>query len=135
MSPWVVSSQRGPQTDHPQWDCSEEGPYHHARATHLASTGVYWQGQTNTENPFEHTDGPGFINSTCRFPSITSAGLDDSRQHGEDFAGVYRDTLRFLPGSDEVDKYAFRVTNNDITSQTLGGFANGVYPEVVELPA
>jgi hypothetical protein len=47
-------------------------------------------------------------------------GVEDAKVHGEDFAGVYRDMLGFLPHSWERDQYAFRVTNNVITTQTLG---------------
>lgn len=57
------------------------------------------------------------------------AGLEDSRQHGCDFASVYANLLHFLPCADETDAYLFRVTNNVITSQTLSGFARGVFPE------
>lgn len=118
-----------------KWDCSDEGPYNHAKSDDFKTTPVYWQSQTGSQNPFEYTVGPGFVNSTCRFPSITSAGLDDSRQHGKDFGSIYRDTLKFLPKGSERSKYAFRVTNNVITSQTLSGFAKGLYPDEKEYPA
>jgi len=48
---------------------------------------------------------------------------------------VYGSLLKFLPKAKEKNKYAFRVTNNVITSQTLSGFARGLYPEVDEYPA
>lgn len=54
------------------WDCSEEGPYHHAKGHNTKTTPVYWQAQTGSQNPFEKTVGPGFVGSTCRFPSITT---------------------------------------------------------------
>jgi acid phosphatase len=65
----------------------------------------------------------------------SSGGLDDSVEHGEDFRGVYHSLLHFLPSADEKDKYAFRVTNNVITTQTLSGFAKGLYPKAKEYPA
>ena len=40
--------------------------------------------------------------------------------------------LGFLPSSDEKDKYAFRVTNNVITSQTMGATVKGLYPNLKE---
>lgn len=91
--------------------------------------------QRNSRNPFEYTVGPGFPGSTCQFPSITSEGLEDSKVHGRDVYEVYGDLLQFLPLSHETDKYSFRVTNNVITSQTLGGFAAGIFPGVKEYPA
>ncbi|EAL17540.1 hypothetical protein CNBM1060 [Cryptococcus deneoformans B-3501A] len=113
----------------PQWDCSKEGPYHYAKdANGLNTAPVYWQAQANTRNPFEYTVGPGFLNSTCQFPSITSEGLDDAYIHGKDLRGVYHDKLKFLPNKGEKDKYKFRVTNNVITSQTLSGLVSGLFP-------
>ncbi|KIR70887.1 acid phosphatase [Cryptococcus deuterogattii CA1014] len=111
------------------WDCSNEGPYHYAKdANGLNTAPVYWQAQTDTQNPFEYTVGPGFVNSTCQFPSITSQGLDDAYIHGKDLRGVYHDKLKFLPSKGEKDKYKFRVTNNVITSQTLSGLVKGLFP-------
>ncbi|ORX37384.1 histidine phosphatase superfamily [Kockovaella imperatae] len=113
------------------WDCEGEGPYAYARnANQFNTTPIYWQAEVNTLNPFEYTVGPGFINSTCQFPMETSAGLEDSRVHGEDFRGVYGDMLQFLPLSSEREKYQWRVTNNPITSQTLAGYAAGIYPDI-----
>lgn len=101
----------------------------------FATTPVYWQALHTAVNPFASQVGPGFGNSTCLFPGITSAGLDDSRQHGIDFGSVYRDELGFLPEADETDKYSFRVTNNVITTQTLSAFAAGLYPDAREYVA
>ncbi|ORY23361.1 phosphoglycerate mutase-like protein [Naematelia encephala] len=115
------------------WDCTDEGPYHYAKdKSKFKTTPIYWQAETGTQNPFEYTVGPGFVNSTCQFPDITSEGLEDSKQHGQDFRGVYGDLLQFLPLSWEKNKYQFRVTNNVITTQTLSGFAAGIYPDVDE---
>ncbi|ODN77934.1 hypothetical protein L202_05033 [Cryptococcus amylolentus CBS 6039] len=111
------------------WDCSNEGPYHYAKDHNgLQTAPVYWQAQTGTQNPFEYTVGPGFPNSTCEFPSITSQGLDDAFEHGKDLRSVYHDKLSFLPSKWEKDKFRFRVTNNVITSQTLSGLARGLFP-------
>ena len=103
-----------------QWDCTGEGPYAYAKdKSQFNTTPVYWQAERNTQNPFEYTVGPGFINSTCQFPAITSEGLEDSKVHGEDLQGVYGGMLKFLPLESEREKYQWRVTNNPITSQTL----------------
>lgn len=118
-----------------QWDCSNSGPYHHAKAIDFATTPIYWQAQHAAINPFASQVGPGFGNSTCQFPGITSAGLDDSKLHGVDFGSVYRDKLGFLPAANDTEKYAFRVTNNVITTQTLSAFAAGLYPDAREYVA
>lgn len=68
-------------------------------------------------------------------PANTSAGLEDSLAHGRDFASVYGDLLNFLPCASDRAAYAFRVTNNVITSQTLSAFVAGLYPDVKEYPA
>ncbi|KAL1407401.1 hypothetical protein Q8F55_006833 [Vanrija albida] len=112
-----------------KWDCSNEGPYAYARADDFDTTPVSWQAQTGTLNPFEAAVGPGFVGSTCQFPAITSEGLDDARTHGADLYGVYHDLLGFLPDPSDRGAYAFRVTNNVITSQTLSGFVAGLFPK------
>nr|XP_018267388.1 acid phosphatase [Kwoniella dejecticola CBS 10117]OBR89546.1 acid phosphatase [Kwoniella dejecticola CBS 10117] len=115
------------------WDCSAEGPYHHAKNANPDNTAqVVWQRQTGSQNPFEKKVGPGFVGSTCEFPSITSEGIDDALVHGQDVRGVYGDLLGFLPLSNEKEKYSFRVTSNVITSQTLGGFGKGLFPDLEE---
>jgi hypothetical protein len=43
---------------------------------------------------------------------MTSDGVEDSRQHGIDFRGVYADLLRFLPGGEGSERYTWRVSNN-----------------------
>ena len=49
------------------------GPFANAKDRSVFNTTpVYWQAERNTQNPFEYTVGPGFINSTCQFPGITS---------------------------------------------------------------
>ncbi len=64
-----------------------------------------------------------------------SGGLEDARQHGEDFGSVYADLLGFLPESSDREAYSFRVTNNVITSATLGAFVKGLYPDEEEYSA
>ncbi|BEJ16163.1 hypothetical protein CspHIS471_0507680 [Cutaneotrichosporon sp. HIS471] len=117
------------------WECNGAGPYAHARAATFSTTPVYWQSMSGTVNPFEKVVDPGFVNSTCRFPSITTGGLEDARQHGEDFRRVYVDRLGFLPPGSNRDEYSFRVTNNVITSATLGAFIAGLYPDQEEYEA
>ncbi|KNX49838.2 hypothetical protein CNBG_9523 [Cryptococcus deuterogattii R265] len=101
---------------------------HHKRTPYASNTFFKEDISTDTQNPFEYTVGPGFVNSTCQFPSITSQGLDDAYIHGKDLRGVYHDKLKFLPSKGEKDKYKFRVTNNVITSQTLSGLVKGLFP-------
>ena len=40
--------------------------------------------------------------------------------------------LNFLPQSCDRDQYSFRVTNNVITTQTLGGLVKGLFPDLKE---
>ena len=55
------------------WNCNNEGPIASAKDAYQFKTGdIYWQKAYDTLNPFEKTVGPGFPNSTCQFPSITS---------------------------------------------------------------
>ncbi|KAI9638212.1 phosphoglycerate mutase-like protein [Dioszegia hungarica] len=116
-----------------EWDCPKEGPFHHGKSQTRGTTSIYWQTQRNTNNPIERTVGTGFRGSSCTFPTLTSQGIEDARRHGEDFGGVYRDMLHFLPT--DRSKYEWRVTNNVLTTQTLGGFAAGLYPTVSQYPA
>lgn len=67
--------------------------------------------------------------------SDTRGGLEDSRQHGADFRSVYADLLGFLPAGSDREAYSFRVTNNVITSATLGAFVAGLYPGEEEYAA
>lgn len=138
------------------WDCSNNGPYFcqycptHVysailtlsfvdakNATGIASdvAPISWQGFTDGVNPFETTVGSGFVGSTCQFPQITAGGLEDSHTHGADLAKVYRDMLGFLPTTLDHNLVSFRVTNNVITSQVLGGLAKGMFEDVGDLAA
>ncbi|OCF41531.1 acid phosphatase [Kwoniella heveanensis CBS 569] len=117
-----------------EWDCTQEGPYHYAKdsVNQDHTSGVVWQRQTGSDNPFEQAFGPGFVGSTCQFPSITSEGIEDAYIHGKDLRELYGDKLQFLPHSDEKEKYVFRVTANTITSHTLGGLGKGLFPDLEE---
>lgn len=96
---------------------------------------ISWQGFTDASNPFSKSVGPGFPGSSCQFPQITAGGIEDSHQHGKDLAQVYRDQLGFLPKELDHDLVSFRVTNNVITSQVLGGLAKGMFKDVGDLAA
>lgn len=113
------------------WNCVGEGTLHYGKnATGVASkvSPISWQGYTDPSNSFTNTVGPGFVNSTCAFPQITAEGLEDSHQHGLDLASVYGGVLGFLPLSYTSKEVAFRVSNNEITSQVLGALLTGLYP-------
>lgn len=133
------------------WDCGDEGLYYFARpfsdsssstpnAGRNSSALAYWQGTSDVagfENPFEAT-ATGWKGS-CQFPQITSAGLDDSWQHGADLYGVYGDLLGFLPGrDDETETWSkqvkYRVTNNVITSEVAGMVINGMWGTSSSVP-
>lgn len=135
------------------WDCNDEGLYYYAapfsstspsanpNAGRNASAEAYWVGTSAVAgftNPFELT-ATGFKGS-CQFPQITSAGLDDSWQHGADLYGVYGELLGFLPsrGDDDAttwrDKVQYRVTNNVITSEVAGMVANGMWATTEAVP-
>lgn len=116
------------------WDCSAYGPYHFSRnATGQANsvTEVSWQAVRKQANPFAMATGPGFVNSTCQLPQLTAESIVDAQVHGSDLASVYRDKLGFLPESVSSSEIAFRVTNNVITSQTLGGILAGLFQDGV----
>jgi hypothetical protein len=78
------------------------------------------------DNPLDVFPIEGFPGS-CAFPQITSAGLEDSWQHGRDIFEVYHDLLGFLPDTLDSQKMHFRVTNNVITSQVIGMVIAGMY--------
>ncbi|SCZ98493.1 BZ3500_MvSof-1268-A1-R1_Chr3-1g05420 [Microbotryum saponariae] len=91
---------------------------------------VSWNVYQDSNNPFTTPTGAtsGFVGSDCQFPQITDQGLTDSFTHGSDLAGVYRDMLGFLPKQLDPTKHTFRVTNNVITSEVLGGLVMGLFP-------
>jgi hypothetical protein len=71
---------------------------------------------------------------TCQFPQITSGGLDDSWQHGQDLYGVYHDLLGFLPDGLDNSKISYRVTQNVITSEVAGMVINGMFDTEANVP-
>ncbi|KAK3314891.1 histidine acid phosphatase [Apodospora peruviana] len=119
------------------WNCDDQGLYFYGkpidskRKTPAAQT--YWKGYLSAINPFVPS---GWI-GTCQFPQITTAGLDDSWQHGADLHDVYHDLLNFLPSRDSEkwrDRVVYRVTNNLITSQVAGMVINGMWNASREVP-
>lgn len=114
------------------WDCGSDGPFHFSRnstgpAGNVAE--ISWQAVRKQANPFAQATGPGFVNSTCQFPQLTDQGISDAQVHGHDLASVYAAKLGFLPTTYSSPEVAFRVTNNVITSQTLGGIVAGLFPD------
>lgn len=89
-----------------------------------------WQVYTSPSNPLA----PAGFNGSCQFPQISGQGLNDSRQHGQDLFGVYHDLLKFLPSSYNSSMVKYRVTNNVITSQTVGEIIQGEYNELGNKP-
>ncbi|KAL9616048.1 MAG: hypothetical protein Q9160_009049 [Pyrenula sp. 1 TL-2023] len=109
------------------WNCDDESLYYHASfVPDNQSAQSYWQVSTSPNNPFVP---PGFQGS-CQFPQITSGGLSDSRQHGADLFAVYSSLLGFLPADYDAASVAFRVTNNQITSQVASQVIPGMYPSL-----
>lgn len=96
------------------------------------SADTYWQGYVSPINPFVQS---GWI-GTCQFPQITSGGLDDSWQHGQDLYAVYHDLLDFLPGREGNwrSKVVYRVTQNVITSQVAGMVISGMWGTTESVP-
>jgi 2-phosphoxylose phosphatase len=120
-----------------QWNCNDEGLYFYGQpfdngASSLHAAQSYWQGYISPVNPFVPS---GWI-GTCQFPQITSGGLDDSWQHGQDLWGVYHDLLGFLPERDSnwQSKVTYRVTQNVITSQVAGMVINGMWGTTSSVP-
>ncbi|KAJ6606452.1 phosphoglycerate mutase-like protein [Mycena vulgaris] len=112
------------------WSCTGEGPIHGAKGpSGLSSdvTEIQWQAYRNTQNPWTNSVGPGFVDTTCQLPQITTEGLADSHIHGSDLRSVYASRLglgqRLDPSIAQI-----RVTNNDITSQVAGGLVKGLFP-------
>ncbi|KAF2673297.1 phosphoglycerate mutase-like protein [Microthyrium microscopicum] len=108
------------------WNCTDEGLIYSSQllcpGSH-SSTNTYWSVYISPSNPFQP---PGLYGS-CQFPQITSGGLDDSYQHGQDLAAVYRDQLDFIPANPD-GSVSFRVTNNVITSQVASMLIAGMFP-------
>jgi acid phosphatase len=107
-----------------RWNCQDAELYHYGqpKGGHKGAR-TFWQIEYDSLNPFS---GKG-INSSCSFPQITSGGLEDSWQHGQDLFGVYHDLLNFLPASLDTNQVHFRVTNNVITSEVAGMVIAGMY--------
>jgi hypothetical protein len=109
------------------WNCSDQALYYNAAPftgpNANASASTYWSVFTSPQNPLP----PPAFNGTCQFPQITSAGLDDSHQHGKDLFAVYHSLLRFLPSHYDANKIQFRVTNNLITSQVASNLIPAMY--------
>lgn len=110
------------------WDCDGSGPVVGLSSSKVDITQVEWQASVPPANPFATLVGPGFLGSTCQFPSITAEGLADSFTHGSDLRRVYAKRLnlhdKFDPSVGRI-----RVTNNVITSQVASGLLRGLFPD------
>lgn len=62
------------------------------------------------------------------YPSITTGGKIDSKQHGVDLYELYHDVLGFLPDDYDEDLVRWRITNNNITQQVFDSLIKGMYP-------
>ncbi|KAG7877276.1 hypothetical protein KL938_004032 [Ogataea parapolymorpha] len=87
---------------------------------------ISWANYQNQYNPFSFIHNG--YNGTCQFPEISSAGLEDSYQHGLDLYGVYGELLQFLPARYDPKQVRFRVTNNVITSHVVSAMVKAMYP-------
>lgn len=119
-----------PRETHPWW-CDDERLFHYAISPPQdSSVHVTWQVDTSDANPFA----PIGFHGSCRFPQITSQGLRDSRQHGQDLFEVYHRLLGFLPSTYDPMKLQYRATNNLITSQVIGHIIQGQFPDMANMP-
>ncbi|KAF8915656.1 histidine phosphatase [Mucidula mucida] len=111
------------------WSCEGSGPVHYAKSTTGPRVAeIQWQAYGSAENPWTSTVGPGFVDSTCQFPQITTEGLWDAYIHGVDLRKVYARRLN-LSSKLETSAALVRVTNNVITSQVAGGLVRGLFPD------
>lgn len=69
------------------------------------------------------------LETYMNYPQITTGGKIDSRQHGSDLFEVYHDLLGFLPDEYDEETVAYRVTNNNITTQVFNSLILGMYPD------
>ncbi|KPM41352.1 hypothetical protein AK830_g5179 [Neonectria ditissima] len=118
-----------------QWNCNDQGLYYFGKSftEHgKPAAETFWDGYISDINPFVPS---GWVGS-CQFPQITAEGLDGSWVHGNDLYGVYHDLLNFIPSrkGDWRSKVAFRVTNNQITSQVAAMFINGMWGTTESVP-
>ncbi|KAK9321708.1 histidine phosphatase superfamily [Lipomyces orientalis] len=97
----------------------------------VSVTSIWWKNYQDPSNPMTYYKN-GF-NSTCQFPQISYAGLEDSAQHGRDLWSVYGDKLKFLPKTFDPTTMRFRVTSNVITSQVAGALVRAMYPNLDEV--
>lgn len=114
-------------TETQYWSCHEEILVNYGTPIDPpgnTSAQGYWQPYTDIINPFS---APGFPPFDCQFPQITRGGLEDSWQHGRDLYAVYHDKVKLIPSSAPTVGVAFRVTNNQITSQVAGMVLNGMF--------
>ncbi|PFH47577.1 hypothetical protein AMATHDRAFT_87663 [Amanita thiersii Skay4041] len=115
-----------------EWDCVGSGPVYGAIVEDEVG-GVEWQAYTDSQNPFTNTVGPGFVNSSCQNPQITTQGLDDAFEHGRDLHQVYFPRLSLGPSFDS-SHVLIRVTNNPITSQIATSLIRGLFPSLSTRP-
>lgn len=113
------------------WSCDDAALFYYGTPRpDGTSAQITWQVTTSDSNPLA----PEGFNGTCQFPQISGQGLNDSRQHGKDLFGVYRDLLNFVPANYDPKKVSYRVTNNVITSQVIGQVVEGQYPSLTNSP-
>ncbi|KAF7305069.1 Histidine phosphatase [Mycena kentingensis (nom. inval.)] len=113
------------------WSCTDEGPVVYGKGP--SGVSADWQAFRNSQNPFTNTVGPGFVDTTCQFPQITTEGLEDSHTHGSDLRAVYAKRLGLAPHYDPSIAQ-IRVTNNVITSQVAGALVKGLFPDSASVP-
>ncbi|KAJ7684608.1 phosphoglycerate mutase-like protein [Mycena polygramma] len=112
------------------WSCIGEGPVAYGKGPSGVSSDVaeiQWQAFRSPQNPWTNSVGPGFVDTTCQLPQITSEGIVDSHTHGSDLRVVYASRLGLGQRLD-ASVVQIRVTNNVITSQVAGGLVKGLFP-------
>ncbi|RCI14357.1 hypothetical protein L249_6007 [Ophiocordyceps polyrhachis-furcata BCC 54312] len=75
-------------------------------------------------------------NASCAFPQITTDGLLDSWQHGNDLYDVYHGLVGLLPSRNEDAKSVvrYRATNNVITQQVAAMVIGGMWRDSGPFP-
>lgn len=120
-----------PKEDLP-YSCDDLDSYYYSTSSSISPNKevahISWNVQQVLQGPLKDLY-KGSLNTSCQFPQITSGGLLDSKNHGEDIYKVYHTMLEFLPSKYSPDKISYRVSTNSITSQVAGALIKGTYPD------
>ncbi|GJJ08539.1 hypothetical protein Clacol_002757 [Clathrus columnatus] len=105
------------------WDCKDFLQFNFGSLASNTAENAQTYHETNI--PSNHPFLSQIWNGTCDEGQLTAAGLEDSMQHGKDFASVYINKLKFLKGVDAIDVYV-RTSTEDRTYQVAGALLYGM---------